>query len=80
MSDLNTSLNDALIRLIKDYTGDTAVEIVSYNETEQSSGYCETCYYEETIMMVVYKNADGNLTNFVYNDDFGGLIRELTRQ
>lgn len=82
------SFNTALINLINEY-GDRyahytspevvspAVEIIDYDDDTRDDGYCETCYYEYTVLEITYKAEDGETRKFVYGEDFGGLIDTL---
>lgn len=81
------SFNTALINLINNnserahYTSpeveSPAVKILDYFDSTHNDGYCETCYYEYTVLEITYKAEDGETRKFVYGDDFGGLIDTL---
>lgn len=45
---------------------------ISFEDDMQSSGYCETCYYEEYVVRV----SDGNNTGTYYGG-MGALIRSM---
>lgn len=48
-------------------------KVVAYLEREESDGYCETCYYEYTV--IEYDFDDG--TTLVESVSFAELIKEL---
>lgn len=48
-------------------------KVVDYLEREASDGYCETCYYEYTV--IEYEFNDG--TTLVEKTSFAELMREL---
>lgn len=54
-----------------------AVKILDHFDSTYSNGSCETCWYEYTVLVIMYKAADGETRKYVYGDDFGGLIDTL---
>lgn len=64
----DTTLND----------GETLTEVISFEDYTYSSGYCETCYYETTYCRIKARTSEGRVAQYIYSDDFGALIRELT--
>lgn len=58
---------------------DPAVEILDFREETYSDGYCETCWYEYTVVEIDYRTADGTRKTYVYGDDFADLVRDLTK-
>lgn len=54
-----------------------AVKILDYFDSTYSDGYCDTCWYEYTVLEIVYEAEDGETRKFIYADDFGDLIDTL---
>lgn len=54
-----------------------AIEVTAFEETTESSGYCETCYYEETIVEITYVSETGVVKLYTYYGNFSDLINEL---
>lgn len=82
------SFNTALLNLINSdndryahYTSpevvSPAVEVLDYSDSTYSSGYCDTCWFEYTVLEIVYEAEDGETRKFIYADDFGDLIDTL---
>lgn len=57
--------------------GDKAVEVLDFYQTDHSSGYCESCYFEYTVVVIKYRTESGDVREYVYGDDFADLIRTL---
>ena len=75
------SIEDNLKESLKDFlveNGIDAVEVVSFEDDTEGSGYCETCYYEYAVVRVSYRNSNGRLKEYVYRGGFSELIRELS--
>lgn len=55
-------------------------ERVTYIESDTvTDGYCDTCWYERTVLEISYVDAaTGRSRLYTYDGDFGALIRELT--
>lgn len=53
---------------------DATVNVNVEQETE-SSGYCETCYYEEEVWRV--RRTDTNEVLYTWRDDFASLLKEV---
>lgn len=51
-------------------------EVLSYEEENYSSGYCETCYYEEVRVNIEYLEG-GLRRSYTHYGSFGDLIKEL---
>jgi len=83
-NELGPMFKASLLKLIndnEDFTEDDparAVEVLDFEEYEYSTGFCDTCYYEETRVKVVYENALGGTHTYYHCDDFADLVRELT--
>lgn len=62
-----------------DFESDPAVEIVDFREETYNDGYCETCWYEYTVVEIDFRSESGHRGTFVYGDDFADLVRDLTK-
>lgn len=60
-------------------TADDLVEVVSFEEETHYGGYCETCAYEEQVIVVTYKTASGELKRITIWDSFANLLNALLR-
>lgn len=58
--------------------GYDCVEVLTYEEYLWSSGYCETCYEEETRVRFDYRDSNGKTRTAEYYGPFGKFIAELT--
>lgn len=63
-----------------DFRDDPAVDILDFREETYNDGYCETCWYEYTVVEIDYRSRAGERGTFVYGDDFADLVNELVRQ
>lgn len=55
------------------------VEVINYEQDTRSGGYCDSCYYEETVVEIFYKDAEGHKHYYTYSNNFSELIRELEK-
>ena len=53
----------------------TAVD--SWEEDTYSGGYCETCAYDETQVVITYITGGGQLRQYTYSGKFTYLLDEL---
>lgn len=78
-----SSFDQALRAYVSDRTGDDVVSILDCKEETESSGYCETCYYEETVLRIAYISRDPGGTSvqksFTYYGSFLDIVRRLTQ-
>lgn len=79
MSKLTEAFEAALIHMIADVDGREVRSIEEYEEDIEYSGGCETCYFEWTIIRVVYIDTEGTSREFRYSGSFGSLIEDLDR-
>lgn len=63
--------------MLKNFGIHDAIEVTAFDETTQSGGYCETCYYEETIVEITYVSETGVVKLYTYYGKFSDLINEL---
>lgn len=62
-----------------DFESDPAVEILDFREETVNDGYCETCWYEYTVVEIDFISQSGERGTFVYGDDFADLVKELIK-
>lgn len=55
-----------------------AVEVTDFEDETQSTGYCDTCYYEYAVVKITYKDSDGALKNYTISESFAEYIKYLT--
>lgn len=68
---LHEGLRQMLIR-----EGINAEKVTAFAEDTYSSGYCDTCYYEEIRVHIYYDSSEGNDT-YVYYGTLSELMNEL---
>jgi hypothetical protein len=54
------------------------IRVEDWEEAERNDGYCETCYYEYTVVVIRYITETGVRDEFEYYGSFAELIQELT--
>lgn len=74
----NAALKTAAAKLLRSEGIDVA-KVLSFKEEECADGFCDTCYYEWTVVIVTYLSNTGFEETYVYSGDFSELIRELER-
>lgn len=52
-------------------------KVVAYEERTHYGGYCNTCSYEEAVIVVWYKDQQGRTYQTQFEDSFLGLVRQL---
>lgn len=52
--------------------------VLSWEEEDKSTGYCETCYYEYTELNLTYLGVDGQTYTYEYSGNFAEFMRDLT--
>lgn len=67
-----------MLAMIKNLGIHDAVRVDGWEEKELSSGYCETCYHEYTVVMIQYITETGVRDEYEYYGEFSELIKELT--
>lgn len=72
------NLKNAMLALIINRGCHNAIRVDSYEEKELSTGYCETCYYEYTVVVIKYITSTGVRDEHEYYGPFSELIQELT--
>ncbi len=75
------SLDKALADLVRQATGRDVTEIRRWEEEERSSGGCETCAWDYTVVDIYYwYNYKSEVLPgvYTYEGEFSGLLRELT--
>jgi hypothetical protein len=74
------SLADAVFGAMRDWLqrkGIDVTEVLGYQESTRSGGYCETCYYTYIVVEIDYRKADKTVGCYVYDGEFSDLIRAL---
>ena len=51
--------------------------VIDFEEETRYDGYCETCYYEYTEVVITYE-VDGETRTYDYSGSFAELISALT--
>ncbi|QFG25477.1 hypothetical protein [Actinomadura sp. WMMB 499] len=74
------SFYDALAKWLRDYYELDAVRVTNFKEDVESGGYCETCWYDETVVYVDFLNSKGIETSYRYYGSMADLIRELCNE
>lgn len=74
---LEERVRESMLGLLQ-RSGLPAVEVTSFEEDKRNDGYCETCYYEYTVVEIYYRDEDNKSKMYVYSGNFADLIRELT--
>ncbi|OKI54541.1 hypothetical protein [Micromonospora sp. CB01531] len=78
MGNFEETFKGLLARYLTKYHDD-AIEVIDYEQDTEAGGYCETCYYEDTVVRIKYISAaSGDRRQFTYYGDMGELIRCLT--
>ena len=68
----------ALNEYINRQNGVDSNRVMGYETDTVTDGYCETCWYERTVVEIYYIETDtGRSRIYTYDGDFGALIREL---
>lgn len=75
---VDESIKSAMLVLIKNQGIHNAIRVDGWEEKELSTGYCETCYDEYTVVMIQYITDTGVRDEFEYYGQFSELIQELT--
>lgn len=70
-------LKDALAEMMREeYTLD-CVEVLEFEDDTESSGFCDTCYYEQAVVRVKYIDSDGDTQFYTYRGSFSELMGSL---
>lgn len=70
------AIKDAMVGMLKN-RGMDAVRVNSYKEEERYDGFCETCYYNWTVVFITYITSKGEIDEYEYYGEFSELIQEL---
>ncbi|AXH49237.1 hypothetical protein HWB76_gp165 [Streptomyces phage Blueeyedbeauty] len=77
MAEWKERFNEALAAMLREEYDLDAVKVVSFEDTEQSGGYCETCYYEYIECVIKYENSKGETEEYRYYGSFAELVGSL---
>ena len=70
-------LNAVANHLRKNFDLDIS-EVYTFEEKTESTGGCETCAWDFTVVYITYRDSDGQKRRFTFDDDFATLVRALT--
>ena len=70
------ALHNAALKMLRN-RGITAIEVTSFEEETVSGGYCETCYYEETLVDITYITETGVVKVYEFSGSFAELVKAL---
>lgn len=59
MRNFEDTFKELLGRYLKRYYGCDVAQVLSYVEDEYQTGYCDTCWSEETVVYVDYLDSSG---------------------
>lgn len=71
------ALYEAMAEYIRRQGGEV-VQVTGFEEDMEYDGYCETCYYEYTVVNIEFENPRGETEIWQYRGYFADLLRELT--
>lgn len=74
---IEDAIKEAALGMLQGY-GVDAVKVVDFTEEQRMDGFCETCYYEWTVVEIKYLDGSGNPDTYEWSGDFADLIRELS--
>jgi hypothetical protein len=69
---------EAVARYLRESEGLDVVKVLTFHERTQSSGFCDTCYFEYQVVDIAYEDSNGDYQKYVWSDDFADLVRALT--
>jgi hypothetical protein len=69
-------IKNAMVVMLRN-RGIFAIEVNSFEEQQRSDGYCETCWYEYTVVVITYTTETGSVQPYEYRGEFSELIQEL---
>jgi hypothetical protein len=72
------NMNSALAEMLRERMGLDAVSVTDFEDYTYSSGYCDTCFYEETRCRIAYVNSSGETNNYDYYDSFSELVKSFS--
>lgn len=74
------SWKEAFYEDVKTYlNNENVVKIIDVDERTQSGGYCESCYYEEQVVVVTYLDRNGDkkeTTEYFTMSDFMKYVED----
>lgn len=73
----STSFFEALAEYVRSVGYDVA-EVTNFSEEVRESGFCETCYYSETVVEITFIDTSGLTQEHTYYGDMAEFIRDLT--
>lgn len=76
---LSDMIKSALARFVAEQTGESIVEVTSFDSETREMGGCDTCSYTTTVIEVTYNTPTRYGRLFEYTGDFADLISALDR-
>lgn len=73
------SVRNAFKALIEKRLDKPIRKVVAYEEAIHYGGFCNTCSYEQAVIIVWYKDQTGQTYQTMIEDSFLGLVRQLCR-
>jgi hypothetical protein len=70
------AIKNAMLVMLRN-RGISAIEVTKFEEQERNDGYCETCWYEYTVVVINYITETGVTKTYEYQGQFSELIQEL---
>lgn len=77
MNKFRSDFDNALGNFIGRVTGEDVLEILAYKEITYTGGYCESCWYTELRVEILYKTESSPTEKFVYHGNMVEFIKEL---
>lgn len=74
---LEDSIKESLKKFLIEECCVDATEVISWNDTTRSGGSCETCYYEEIVVEIIYIDSNSHSREYTWYGSFGELIGYL---
>lgn len=78
MTQLTENFYACIAGYLREEYGRDVSTVVNVEETTESGGYCETCWYEETVLYIEYRDSNGGLQDTTIYESFATLLRSLT--
>lgn len=76
--DLDTSIKLALADALRSWGVKNVAAVTSYEDDTESTGGCETCWYEYAVVRIHYDILGGGSDRYTYCGGFAELMRELS--
>lgn len=77
MSTLNDRIKEDLAKFMRDHYRLEVSEVLDWEDDTESTGYCDSCYYEYAVVKVKYIDNDFDRCSWTYSGSFADLISNL---